>query len=148
MTESHGSPSEGATCLCCWDDIISSNFVEYRAISEGQWLPSGFCEMCIDQLIKTQWETYVKAIEKTTCKAEMRRLLQRGPPINVRDIKALPCPDDGEVFSLWYSSDSNEHSAKLDGSLTGDERDTFLKEKINFFAENEPEEEAVNTTKK
>lgn len=108
--------------------------------------------MCIEHLLKTQWGAYRTALEKTNCKvcfrkldfcefsvistafslsccghqAEQRRLLARGPPINISDAKALPCPDNGEVHSLWYMSDGQDHSAKLEGSLTG-EVEQFLK---------------------
>ena len=34
----------------------------------------------------------------------------------------MPCPDDGEVHSFWYMNDGEIHSAKLHGSLEGNER--------------------------
>lgn len=116
----HAEPSAGMTCLSCWDDVDQSNYVEYRSSGESAWMPSGFCEMCITYLVKTQWELYTSALAKTTCKAEQRRLLKTGPPINLRDVKALPCPDDGEVHSLWFMSSGVEQSAKLEGSLVGE----------------------------
>jgi hypothetical protein len=106
--------------MSCWDDIDDNNYVEYRATANGDWQPSGFCETCVSYLLKTQWDLYTSALAKTTCKAEQRRLLKAGPPVNLKDAKALPCPDDGEVHSLWFKSDSAEHSAKLEGSLTGE----------------------------
>lgn len=87
---------------------------------DSVWLPSQFCETCIVYLLKTQWELYTTALAKTTCKAEQRRLLTTGPPINLKDIKALPCPNDSEVYLLWYMSDNLTHSAKLEGSLIGE----------------------------
>jgi hypothetical protein len=106
--------------MSCWDDIDDNNYVEYRATANGDWQPSGFCETCVSYLLKTQWDLYTSALAKTTCKAEQRRLLKAGPPVNLKDAKALPCPDEGEVHSLWFKSDSAEHSAKLEGSLTGE----------------------------
>jgi len=38
----------------------------------------------------------------------------------LKDSKALPCPDDGEVFLLWFMIDGLERSAKLEGSLVGE----------------------------
>jgi hypothetical protein len=108
--------------MSCWDDIDDNNYVEYRATANGDWQPSGFCETCVSYLLKTQWDLYTSALAKTTCKAEQRRLLKAGPPVNLKDAKALPCPDEGEVHSLWFKSDSAEHSAKLEGSLTGEVR--------------------------
>jgi|MesohylFT_1024984.scaffolds.fasta_scaffold477611_1 hypothetical protein len=37
----HGAPVEGATCMCCWDDVTSDNYVEYRFESSASWHPSG-----------------------------------------------------------------------------------------------------------
>lgn len=140
MTTKHNLPPVEGTCLCCWDDISASNYVEYRSAVDGAWLPSGYCQACIEQLISTQWSTYTNSLEKTTCKAEMRRLLQRGPPINIRDPKALPCPEDAEVHSLWFAHDGFEHSAKLVGSLEGVERDKYWQDKMSFYDNDEPEE--------
>jgi hypothetical protein len=140
-TDSHSTPAEGVNCMCCWDDISSANYVEYRPASGSAWLASGYCQTCIEELIRTQWQVYVSGIEKSTCRAEMKRLLGRGPPINLRDSKALACPDEGEVHELWYTSDNQIHSAKLLGSLEGEERDKFWKEKLEFFPNDEPDEE-------
>lgn len=141
-SEGHKSSQEGQTCSCCWDDITTenNNYVEYRAVASGDWLPSGYCQGCIEVLLSSQWQNYIKSLETTTCKAEMRRLLERGPPINIRDPKALPCPNDGEVFELWYQSDNQVHSAKLTGSLEGKEREVFWNEKSAFYVASEPEE--------
>ena len=106
--------------MSCWDDVDGSNYVEYKSSETSNWQPSGFCEMCTSYLVKTQWDLYTSALAKTTCKAEQRRLLKSGPPINLRDTKALPCPDDGEVHSLWFMSSGVEQSAKLEGSLVGE----------------------------
>lgn len=108
--------------MSCWDDIEGSNYVEFRATESSPWVPSGFCEVCVSYLLKTQWELYTSALAKTTCKAEQRRLLKTGPPINLKDEKALPCPDGAEIHSLWFMSDGAEHSAKLEGSLVGEVR--------------------------
>ncbi len=141
----HCEPVEGAECACCWDDITEENYVEYRASEGGDWKPSGFCQMCIQHLLKTQWKTYTDALAKTTCKAEQRRLLEKGPPINVSDKAALPCPDGTEkgnaaVHSLWFSSDQEEHSAQLEGALRGEERQKYWEEQKAFYILDEAEE--------
>jgi len=136
----HKEPVEGNTCACCWDDICQSNYVEYRSHESGDWLSSGYCQSCLQHLIQTQWQVYISSLEKSTCRAEMKRLLGRGPPINLRDPKALPCPNDGEVFEVWFMSDGAIHSAKLDGSLLGEDRDIFWREKLEFFPEEESDD--------
>lgn len=119
-TVTHGIPKEGATCMSCWDDVDSTSYVEYKSSTEAEWLPSGFCVSCVEHLLNSQWEIYTTALAKTTCKAEQRRLLKAGPPINIKDATALACPDNGEVYSLWFMRDGEVHSAKLTGSLVGE----------------------------
>jgi hypothetical protein len=120
-------PDPVVNCSSCWEDITATNYVEYfptPSIEEHaepvQWTMSKYCEDCVKYLLQTQWKIYTDALAKTTCKAEQRRLLKRGPPINLRDDEALPCPEKGEVQSLWFLSDGLEHSAKLEGSLVGE----------------------------
>ena len=131
---SHQAPLEGSTCKSCWDDLSAETYVEYRAEEGGAWLASGYCQGCVLHLQATQWGTYTSALAKTTCKAEQNRLLARGPPINLRDSsdQAMPCPDSGEVISLWFMSDGQERSAKLVGSLVGEERQRYWDEQKAF----------------
>jgi hypothetical protein len=108
--------------MSCWDDIDASNYVEYKSSPASAWAACGFCETCVNYLLKIQWELYTGALAKTTCKAEQRRLLKAGPPMNLKDVKALPCPDEAEAHLLWFMGDGQEHSAKLTGSLEGEVR--------------------------
>jgi len=146
MSNAHGSPSEGAECMSCMCDMDSSNYVEYRSSESSLWLVSKFCSDCCSHLQKIQFNQYEERLKKTTCQAEMRRLVEGGPPINLFDKTALPCDDDpsnsrGEVHSLWFSSDGQEHSAKLEGSLEGDARANFIVEIGKFYITTMPDEE-------
>ena len=125
MASHHHQPAHGAACACCWDDLSADNYVEYKShpSSDNQhpiWQASGFCENCTEHLLKTQFSLWTEALAKSTCLAEQRRLLKRGPPVNLRDDKALPCPDNGEVARLWYMRTNHEKTAKLEGSLEGE----------------------------
>eukprot|EP00968_Pinguiococcus_pyrenoidosus_P001713 scaffold78_cov265-Pinguiococcus_pyrenoidosus.AAC.2 len=63
-------------------------------------------------------------VKKSTCAAEMRRLMEAGPPIYVSDKHGLPLPEgDTHVAMLWYASDGEERSSKLEGAPEGAERD-------------------------
>jgi hypothetical protein len=122
----HHAIESGASCACCFEDLTPHNYVEYlpypSAVNDNQplWLPAQYCQDCIQQLLSTQWSTYTEALLKTTCKAEQRRLLTRGPPINLRDDRAMPCPNNEEIHKLWLSSTDEVRSAKLDFSLIGE----------------------------
>mmetsp|Transcript_3314 Transcript_3314/g.4663 ORF Transcript_3314/g.4663 Transcript_3314/m.4663 type:complete len:165 (+) Transcript_3314:40-534(+) len=145
--EGHSEPVDGAECMCCYDDITAENYIEYKASNDGEWLAASFCQTCIEQLLSNQYHIWVNKLETSNCKAEQRRMLSTGPPINISDKTALPCPDDGEVYMLWYSSDKAEHSAKLDGSLEGEARQKWWDDKKEFLFEEEEgdEESSVNS---
>ena len=127
-------------CVCC------------SCVSAGPWLPSLYCQQCLEsQFIAQQWQTYLDNIAKADCAAALRRLITKPPPINVKDA-GLPCEDnstadddtergEGEVHSFWYASDGAEHSAKLHGSLLGEERRRFWEDKKDFLIVTEVEEE-------
>lgn len=130
MTHALSCPA-GKECLCCMEDLSSENFVEYLPFPHEEnpnptWLPSQFCQTCIEYLIQTQFKNFQDAWQKTTCKAEQRRLVTKGPPVNLRDDKALPCPGNVEIARLWYMSDGQEKSAKLFNSLEGEVKICYL----------------------
>lgn len=89
----------------------------------------------------SQFEQYINRVKKTDCQAELRRLLEKGPPIYIADQHGLPLDDDEEyVVALWYASDEQERSAKLKGSKEGEERQR-LWEELNKFIIVEGKEE-------
>lgn len=91
MSTEHSQPEDGATCACCWDDVNAANYVEYKASADDSWHPSGYCLDCINILLKSQWQQYNDQVKTVKCKAEQRRLLTRGPPINLRVRCRLSC---------------------------------------------------------
>jgi hypothetical protein len=109
----------------------------------------------VEYLLSSQFQQYVDKLEKSTCLAETRRLLTRGPPINisvrfpplssafsvndllhdnVQDPICMPCGVEGkdEVHALWYSSSNETKSAQLAGALTGDARTKYWEEQKAF----------------
>lgn len=124
MVHATSAPT-GQECACCMEDISAENFVEYLPFPHEEnptptWLPSLFCQTCVEYLLATQFKNFQDSWAKTTCKAEQRRLVTRGPPINLRDDKAMPCPGKVDIHTLWYMSDGEEREAKLLNSLEGE----------------------------
>jgi hypothetical protein len=116
----------------------------------------------VSHLLKTSWQKYLKGVEQADCQATLNRLIagQReivfwgvdcalsvvvcpgGPPINLVDATGLPCPpagssdpasESGAVHQFWHESDGKEHSAKLEGSLTGEARMAWWSERKVFM---------------
>lgn len=124
---SHAEPPSGLECACCMENISPANYVEYLPFPSEEeanptWLRSVFCQSCVEYLQQTQFQNFKDAWQKTTCKAEQRRLITLGPPLNLRDDKAMPCPGKVEINLLWFMSDGKERTAKLNGSLEGEVR--------------------------
>ena len=119
-----------AECLSCFDDIINENFVLYKDTLTSKWKPCPYCSQCINHMIKTKWYDYIHQIDTADCAAALKRLLARGPPLNLRD-QAIEC-DNGtsEIYMLYFNN--AEQSAKLEGSLTGEERERWLSEQHTY----------------
>ncbi|KEG04563.1 conserved Plasmodium protein, unknown function [Plasmodium vinckei vinckei] len=120
-------------CLICYDDINENNYIEYKTDENSQWHPSMFCMNCTGILIDTQYHKYVDNVQKSDCLKEQTSLLKMGPPINVKDKNGFPLSDGKEIHSLWYFCDKQVHSAKLDGSLVGEERMKMWEELKKFL---------------
>eukprot|EP01031_Cornospumella_fuschlensis_P037326 gene37326-45316_t len=129
---------------------MADNYVEYMPFpsvgSDGlpepaQWVSSRYCESCVRYLLRTQWQSYLDHLEKPTCRAELRRLVKDGPPINLRDKEGLPCPDNGEVMMLWFMSSDREESAMLKGAIVGEERQRFWSDQKQHLGLMELEQE-------
>jgi hypothetical protein len=110
-----------------------------------RWFPAMYEQSVVEQLLNSQFHTFVNKVKTTDCQAELRRLLASGPPIYVSDKHAMPVPnEDTHIISLWYASDSNERSAKLDGALEEEERRKLWDELKEFvIVEGKEDEDAT-----
>ena len=159
----HAEPDEGLCCLCTMEDITMEDdnygtfcsciskligvipwklsdlthtiiIVEYQCYPSMEWKPALYEQSVVEQLVADQFEQYVERVKKTDCQAELRRLLEKGPPIYVEDKHAFPLDEgDTHVVQLWFASDDTERPAKLKGALEGEERDTLWNELRKFI---------------
>lgn len=133
----HGPPPDGLECLVTMEDIDESNYVEYQSWPSGAWKPALMEQAVVEELLRTQFHSYIERVKKTDCQAELRRLLATGPPVYVSDPHGLPLADeeggDTHVARLWFASDQAERSAKLDGAVEGAERDELWEELKEFI---------------
>ena len=127
MATEHGKPPEGLECMATLEDITEENFVEYRSMPSGLWLPAKFSKEVVEMLLQTQFGKYMSDVEKASkdCAAAVRRLVVKGPPIYLSDVNALPLAkeEDGFIDLFWFAAEQKEVSAKLEGALEGEERE-------------------------
>lgn len=142
-------------CLVCCSPIDTQLYSEFRYHQEQEWIPSRYCWDCIQYLLKTRWQDYCDSITKADCAVALDRLIQNGPPINLRDPVGFYDPEPSkheeiqpgmfrnkdvslEVYEFKYCN--NVLTAKLEGSLTGNKRKMWwdeLKEIRQGLADNE-----------
>ena len=101
-----------------WSAVwYQGNYVELQVAPSMAWRPCLFEQEVVSQLLATQFGVYMKAVETTDCLAELRRLVEAGPPRWVSDPHGLPLPEgQTHVAALWFSSDSSIRSAELSGA--------------------------------
>ncbi|SCP05785.1 conserved Plasmodium protein, unknown function [Plasmodium ovale] len=128
---------ENLACLICYDDIDENNYIEYKTNETSGWYPCMFCLNCTGILIQTQYHKYINNVQKSDCLREQTSLLKMGPPINIKDKNGFPLSDGNEIHSLWHFCDKKIHSAKLDGSLIGEERMKLWNELKKFLIREE-----------
>ena len=115
---------EELECAVCCEEINKTNYCEYRTVPSMTWLSSNYCENDIKHFMSIQYHDYLENLRKSDCKAEIRKMLEVGPPIYVHDKHGLPIPDeDTHIDMIWLSSTNSDISAKLDGALEGEARE-------------------------
>lgn len=124
-------------CLACCCPIEPDVYSLFRYHQDQEWIPSRYCWDCIQYLLQTKWQDYCDGISKADCAVALDRLIENGPPINLRDPVGFYDPDPEkhqeiqsgmfrnkdtslEVFEFKFQD--NVLSAKLDGSLIGQAR--------------------------
>jgi len=73
------------------------------------------------------------SLANSNCAKEQKALLTRGPPVNLFDKNGFPEAGDNEIFSLLIFSEDAPRSAKLEGSLLGEERLQLWEDQKKFF---------------
>ena len=130
MSDTHGTPTEGMGA-CTMEDITAEdqNYVEYQTAPSMKWHPALYAQSVVQQLLDTQFDSYIEGVQKADCEAELRRRLGVGPPVYIADKHAMPVPDgDTHICQLWFQSDGVERSAKLKGAKEGADRQALWDE--------------------
>ena len=140
----HGKPRVHLECMATMDDITEEdgNYCEFQTFPSGSWHAALFCSDVVEQLLATQFHTFMKKVQETDCKAELRRLVAKGPPIWLEDKHALPLPKgDTHITHVWFARDDEERSAKLNGAVEGKARDVLWDELKQLVAAMEEDKE-------
>ncbi|CAI5743079.1 unnamed protein product [Peronospora destructor] len=142
----HSKPHVNLECMATMDDITEEdgNYCEFQTFPSGSWHAALFCSDVVEKLLATQFYTFMKKVQEADCKAELRRLVAKGPPIWLEDKHALPLPDgDTHITHVWFAKDDEERSAKLDGAVEGKARDVLWEELKQLLAAMEDDKEEV-----
>lgn len=120
-------------CITCLDEYES---VEYKE-KDGEWLNSPYCERCINYFIENQWDNYVNTIKTETCKKTIRRMIDSGPPIYVKEPVGMPCENSQGVYEFNFGqdvvNDQRVVSGKLKGVYEGDEMVNYKNFLMNYL---------------
>jgi hypothetical protein len=119
-SDEHGTPSEDMECMATMEDITQEdgNYCEYRTMPSGRWHKSLYCSAVVQRMINTQFPEYISGVRKADCAADLKRRLDKGPPIWVSDKHALPIPEeDTHIERVWFAKEGKEYSAKLRGCV-------------------------------
>jgi len=89
----------------------------------------------VEQLLASQFHDYIHKVHHSDCQAELKRLLQAGPPIYLQDQNAMPLAreTDTHICRLYFGSDKLERSAMLQGALLGEQRRKLWDELKQFI---------------
>jgi hypothetical protein len=108
--------------------------VEFQGSPSMKWKACMFEQSVVQQLLDSQFHTFVERVKTTDCQAELKRLLAAGPPVHVSDKVGFPLEEgDTHVENLWFASDGQERSAILDGAVEGEERQQLWDELKEFI---------------
>ncbi|KAF1795461.1 hypothetical protein GQ600_18590 [Phytophthora cactorum] len=115
MSATHSKPAEGLECMATMDDITEEDVSHVHEEGSGGGL-----------------------------QAELRRLVAKGPPIWLEDKHALPVLEgDTHIIKVWFAKDNEERSAKLDGAVEGEARESLWKELRQLMDAMEEDKEEV-----
>lgn len=107
------------------------DYCEYQT-NDGLWHSSPYCSEVVRHLLQTGFHKYLKTIDEADCKATLRRAIQSGPPLYLRD-KTFNIPDDQYITKVWFKSDNIEIDAIYEGAPIGEEREKMWKQHKKIF---------------
>ena len=108
-------------CIICLSDYT---LIKYRE-KDGEWLESPYCETCINHFIETQWDNYVKTVKSETCKKSLKRMIDAGVPLYVKESVGMPVNNSEGIYEFMFGN--KVISGKLKGVYEGDELIEFEK---------------------
>ena len=118
----HGKPAEGMECLAMFEPIDETNYVEYQAAPTGKWRPCLYGAEMIEGLRTSQYKNYMERIQKSDCKAEMKRLMESGPPVWVTDKHACPLEEGAARLQALVHERQPGSFGHARGACDGEER--------------------------
>lgn len=116
-------------CISCLDSIQETNY--YRTSDDSEWIITPYCTECISWMIENQWDDYVETIKKETCKKTLRRMLEKGPPLYVKEPITMPCDNHDGIYQ--FKLDGEIVSGELKDHYVGDQLEKYRKELLEYL---------------
>lgn len=125
-------------CLICANVLINEKRVLYKMI-DSEWIPlKNICNDCVFSVLHNGWNLYIDKIKNADCSGALKRLLKTGSPINIRLSEFIneqlnSKEKNNELEFHEFYTNHEIISAKLDESLTGIERDVWIRNQQQFI---------------
>lgn len=102
------------TCIACCEDITENNFVLFKDTHSKDWESCIYCCDCITFILNTKVKKIIDELEKTDCKATIRRFIE-GEPIDYFFDKSV---SENKVINFYFKE--KEQSALYKNEYTED----------------------------
>lgn len=70
---------EENSCNICYDNIREEKKVSY-SLQDGNWSLLECCKECFEEMLNTNWFTYVKQIKEANCEHSLKSCIKNGIP--------------------------------------------------------------------
>lgn len=102
------------SCIACCEDITPENFVLFKDTVSVDWKSCMYCCDCITYILNTKVKKIIDELEKTDCKATMRRFIENSTIDYFYD-KSV---SENKVINFYFNG--NEQSALYKNEYTED----------------------------
>jgi len=134
------------TCHICYDNISEKNYVLCKKEDEKNFEITAHCSSCVENCLKTQFETFLITFKETVCVGEIKRVLRLGLPKYIK----LESINYSRYYFIELYMNKKIISGRLEGGFTDEKANEWLESQkvILKFLESTDGENMVNNDNK